>query len=265
MKDFKGTKGNWSIGNGGRCIVSTERPKRRGYSEHDYNVDVEMAGGYLVCESVPTEHDAKLIAAAPEMLNLLKEMDEYLDPKFEGQINEIDSKSKFHAKIKDIIYNILCDNNLRHEELLKTAAKFIKNKALTHFGKSTYVVCNYNDGMEPIDVFGFGGGCTQIIKVITTRMELNLDLERAYRKCPKYGVGEFRSYLCPNGLLNKEDIPKNWGLLWCDNKGKIIEILNPQKQEENKAQEAKIIKSLLRRNGINPKIFDYKKYKTEDI
>ena len=243
MKKFKRTKGSWIIGNGGHFIVSAEKLKCSGYSEHD----------------------AKLIAAAPEMLNLLKEMDEYLDPKFEGQINEIDSKSEFHARIKDIIYNILCGSNLRHEELLKTAAKFIKNKGLAHFGKSPYVVCNYNDAMEPIDVFGFGGSCTQVIKVITTHMELNLDLERAYRKCPKYGVGEFRSYLCPNGLLNKEDIPKNWGLLWCDNKGKIIEILNPQKQEENKAQEAKIIKSLLRRNGINPKIFDYKKYKTEDI
>lgn len=31
MKDFMGTKGNWSIGNGGHCIVSTEKPKRRGY------------------------------------------------------------------------------------------------------------------------------------------------------------------------------------------------------------------------------------------
>ena len=103
MKDFKGTKGNWSIGNGGHCIVSTERPKRRGYSEHDYNVDVEMAGGYLVCESVPTEHDAKLIAAAPEMLNLLKEMDEYLYPKFEGQINEIKTTSIFHARMKELL------------------------------------------------------------------------------------------------------------------------------------------------------------------
>ena len=275
MKDFKGTKGSWQW-----TILDKEygiRAKRMisihqsGYNHslNDRQVNTEnedktsIAGIWSV-----TEEDianAKLITAAPEMLNLLKEMDEYLDPKFEGQINEIDSKSELHARIKDIIHNILCDNNLRHEELLKTAATFINNKGLTHFGKSTYVVCNYNDGMEPIDVFGFGGGCTQIIKVITTRMELNLDLERAYRKCPKYGIGEFRSYLCPNGLLNKEDIPKNWGLLWCDNKGKIIEILNPQKQEENKAQEAKIIKSLLRRNGINPEIFDYKKYKTEDI
>ncbi len=107
MKNFKGTAGSWSIGNGGRCIISTEKPKRRGYSEHDYNVDVEMAGGYLVCESVPTEHDAKLIASAPEMLNLLKEMDEYLDPKFEGQINEIKTTSIFHARMKELLETIL--------------------------------------------------------------------------------------------------------------------------------------------------------------
>lgn len=107
MKDFKGTAGSWSIGNGGRCIISTEKPKRRGYGEYDYDVDVEMAGGYLVCESVPTEHDAKLIAAAPEMLNLLKEMDEYLGPSFEGQINEIKTTSIFHARMKELLEMIL--------------------------------------------------------------------------------------------------------------------------------------------------------------
>lgn len=81
MKKFKRTKGSWIIGNGGHFIVSAEKLKCSGYSEHD----------------------AKLIAAAPEMLNLLKEMDEYLDPKFEGQINEIKTTSIFHARMKELL------------------------------------------------------------------------------------------------------------------------------------------------------------------
>ena len=48
MKSFKGTKGNWSICNGGRCIVFTEKLKRHRYDEYDYDVDVKMARDYLV-------------------------------------------------------------------------------------------------------------------------------------------------------------------------------------------------------------------------
>lgn len=107
MKDFKGAKGNWSIGSGGHCIVSTERPKRRGYSEHDYNVDVEMAGGYLVCESVPTEHDAKLIAAAPEMLQLLQEMDGFLRPLVKGEKSYIKTGGMYHERMKELLNKIL--------------------------------------------------------------------------------------------------------------------------------------------------------------
>lgn len=44
-----------------------------------------------MCESVPTENDAKLITAAPEMLNLLKE------------INEIKTTSMFHARMKELL------------------------------------------------------------------------------------------------------------------------------------------------------------------
>ena len=107
MKSFKGTKGNWSIGNGGRCIVSTEKPKRRGYGEYDYDVDVEMAGGYLVCESVPTEHDAKLITAAPKMLQLLQEMDDFLRPSIKGEKCYIKTGGMYHERMKDLLQAIL--------------------------------------------------------------------------------------------------------------------------------------------------------------
>lgn len=117
MKDFKGTKVSWQW-----TILDKEygiRAKRMisihqsGYNHslNDRQVNTEnedktsIAGIWSV-----TEEDianAKLITAAPEMLNLLKEMDEYLDTKFEGQINEIKTTSMFHTRMKELLETIL--------------------------------------------------------------------------------------------------------------------------------------------------------------
>lgn len=66
-------------------------------------------------------------------------------------------------------------------------------------------------------------------------------------------------------MIRKEDLPEKWGLLWADDDGNIIEIVAPQAQACSHFAEMQLAASLLRRNGINPKIFNYKKYKTEDI
>ncbi|NEH32643.1 hypothetical protein [Rhizobium ruizarguesonis] len=33
---------------------------------------------------------------------------------------------------------------------------------------------------------------------------------------PQRGMGHYRSYLCPKGLITPEDVPENWGLIWYD-------------------------------------------------
>lgn len=74
MEKFKGTKGKWKIGKTNGVVVSdnikqaTENDERTGHSESEYY------GGLLICESIRSEYDAKLIASAPELLKALKEM-----------------------------------------------------------------------------------------------------------------------------------------------------------------------------------------------
>jgi hypothetical protein len=68
MKQFNGTKGEWKI--------------RHSESKDAFNIIGTVLGGnykiaripYLVTESLEAEHNAKLIACAPELLEALQEL-----------------------------------------------------------------------------------------------------------------------------------------------------------------------------------------------
>lgn len=63
------TQGKWKLGKIGGTVVTDATPENSlTYTGHD---DREYYGGFLIAESILTKEDAKLIAAAPEMANLL--------------------------------------------------------------------------------------------------------------------------------------------------------------------------------------------------
>jgi len=69
-------KENWKVGRTG-CVV-TDNPE--GFSEttgHTGSDNIEYYGGTLVCESIYKPEQAKLIAAAPDLLNACQKMVEF--------------------------------------------------------------------------------------------------------------------------------------------------------------------------------------------
>lgn len=64
------TPGPWSIGRQGWCVIA-DHPIEAGPRGAD---DVEYYGGHLICESV-TPNNARLIAAAPELLEMLQSIE----------------------------------------------------------------------------------------------------------------------------------------------------------------------------------------------
>ena len=152
-----------------------------------------------------------------------------------------------------------------HRDLCIKASKYLKYKGLQPFYKCQYVVCELvrATGSESPDAFGFCNNSSQLIEVKVSRADFLADKKKSFRKNPKNGLGDYRSYLCPKGIIKESDLPKYWGLLWVDEKGKIAEIVKPELQVSNKQEEIYLIMSILRRENIKSKIFSYKNYSSK--
>ena len=154
---------------------------------------------------------------------------------------------------------------MTHRELCIKGAKFLKNQGIFAFHKCRYVVCELERAGESPDAFGWVGGVTQLIEVKVTRSDFLSDKKKMWRMNPNQGLGKFRSYLCPEGIIKESDLPENWGLLYINDKGKIYSVKEPISQESDHYEEIDLITSILRREGFNPQIFSYKKYKADTV
>ena len=121
MKDFNGTKGEWewTIKDGNREIsLGTQKQKMISIHQKEYNnntdnsvvytediKDTSIAGIWSIEEEDIC--NAKLIAAAPEMLQLLQEMDGFLRPLVKGEKSYIKTGGMYHERMKELLETIL--------------------------------------------------------------------------------------------------------------------------------------------------------------
>lgn len=153
---------------------------------------------------------------------------------------------------------------MTHRELCILGAKYMKNHGIKKWSKPKYVVIEIESvGIAQPDVFGFGYSKSQQIEVKVSRSDFLADKKKFHRMNPEKDAGQYRSYLCPEGLIKVEDLPEKWGLLWIDESGKITNVKEPELQESSLYTETSIICSIMRRIEIKPQIFSFKKYKTE--
>ena len=94
-----------------------------------------------------------------------------------------------------------------HVLLTELGARWLKKH---NFGViSTELACS--GARERPDVVGFRSDCSAIIEVKVSRADFFAD--RAKPERSSGGVGVYRFYLCPEGLLAPSDLPPRWGLL----------------------------------------------------
>lgn len=67
--DAKHSKGTWKVGRKGTVVTDSED----GFEGQSGYIDYDYYGGVLIAESILKQEDAKLISAAPELLECLSE------------------------------------------------------------------------------------------------------------------------------------------------------------------------------------------------
>lgn len=148
---------------------------------------------------------------------------------------------------------------MTHSELITLAAKWLEKK-----GCALVITDMTHGGPETPDAIGFHPFKSTLIECKASRSDFLADAKKAFRVMPERGMGSYRYYCAPKGMLKPDELPANWGLLECEDKA-IRETKKPERFHEwGKDQELCLMLSAMRRIGHNaPKGYSVKCYTLE--
>lgn len=117
-------------------------------------------------------------------------------------------------------------------------------------------------GSEKTDVWGLGNfNESVVIEVKTSRLDFKADQKKYCRSdefAKSFGqAGMYRWYLCPEGVIKKEELPDKWGLLYWDGKN-VYPVKAPEEFENTASADMNILTSILRREQFPEQIFNYR-------
>lgn len=58
-----------------------------------------------------------------------------------------------------------------------------------------------------------------MVEVKASRADFLADKAKPHRSGDVLGLGNYRYYLCPEGLIQPDELPEKWGLLWVNTRG----------------------------------------------
>ena len=113
------------------------------------------------------------------------------------------------------------DNSISHKHLSLIAEDYLRRHGY-------YVVAReINTGCGEIpDAIGFKYSRSALIECKTSRSDFFADFKKQSRQ-PGNGVGNYRYYLCKDGLIKKVELPAGWGLIYVMPDGKCRTIKGP--------------------------------------
>lgn len=125
-------------------------------------------------------------------------------------------------------------------------------------------LCTWNS--ENTDVWGLGTfNESVVIEVKTSHSDFLADRKKWCRSDMAENLnlqaGRFRWYLCPEGIIRKDELPEKWGLLYWDGK-KVYPVVAPKAFENTASADMDILTSILRREEFPEKVFNYRGERT---
>lgn len=115
---------------------------------------------------------------------------------------------------------------LTHGELNSIAAKWLK-RPLSNNGPGCQVALTEVGGLfggERADAFGYRWGYdggSVVVESKVSRSDFLADRAKPHRNGTSPGMGTYRYYICPEGLIDIPDLPHGWGLLWVNQRGHV--------------------------------------------
>lgn len=161
---------------------------------------------------------------------------------------QLDSKN---TESKPELYTVLPTVRVTHDELSLIAGKWIKKHSQNILipNCATVAIDMKTLEQEKPDVIAWNGSCSVLIEVKVSRNDFLKDCKKPFRKMSEKGIGQYRYYCCPEGLISENEIPENWGLLYLNNKNKIEIIKVAEIQKSNLIAERNILISMIRRQS----------------
>lgn len=108
-----------------------------------------------------------------------------------------------------------------HKKLTAMGARWFRKNG---FGVVTTELTSFGSRERP-DVLAFRTGCSAVIEVKVSRADFRADRHKPERSAG--GLGIYRFYLCPEGMIAPEELPPKWGLLYAKGRS-VVEVVKGQ-------------------------------------
>ena len=106
---------------------------------------------------------------------------------------------------------------LTHKDLVNIGYRWLLKHSSCSFAVKEFKFAS-SYGEQP-DVIGFWGCASVLLEAKCSRSDFLADRKKSFRINPETGMGKYRFMIVPKGLISKEDLPFNWGLIEVDEFG----------------------------------------------
>lgn len=102
---------------------------------------------------------------------------------------------------------------ITHDYLCQRADRWLRSISCGVVFNDAFRAGTYT-GEQP-DAIGWRTYTSFLIECKISRSDFLADKKKHFRMKPEKGMGDWRFYMCPPGIIKPEDLPEGWGLLYC--------------------------------------------------
>lgn len=115
---------------------------------------------------------------------------------------------------------------MTHTDLVELAHRWLTKAKGCGFAFAELCASTAN-GEQP-DAIGFRQDYTILVECKVSRADFLADKKKRFRRQPHSGMGNYRFFMAPAGLIKPDDLPEKWGLIEVSEKGKARQVVGPK-------------------------------------